>query len=94
MSTPTLPNIDHVRKLLLYGGPLAQLQGELIKQPGQEISVAVLYQLALRHGVISPTAAREGLALLAAAGTAGDTGRIILEQVLAEGNFLAVRVMR
>lgn len=94
MSTPTLPNIDHVRKLLLYGGPLAQLQGELIKQPGQEISVAVLYQLALRHGVISPTAAREGLALLAAAGTAGDIGRIILEQVLAEGDFLAVRVMR
>ncbi len=40
------------------------------------------------------TAAREGLALLAAAGTAGDTGRIILEQVLAEGDFLAVRVMR
>ena len=94
MSTPTLPNIDHVRKLLLYGGPLAQLQGELIKQPGQEISVAVLYQLALRHGVISPTAAREGLALLAAAGSAGDTGRVILEQVLAEGDFLAVRVMR
>ena len=94
MSTPTLPNIDHVRKLLLYGGPLAQLQGELVKQPGQEMSVAVLYQLALRHGVISPTAAREGLALLAAAGSAGDTGRVILEQVLAEGDFLAVRVMR
>ncbi|MHB1580160.1 DUF2322 family protein [Acidithiobacillus sp.] len=94
MSTSTLPNIDHVRKLLLYGGPLAQLQGELVKQPGQEISVAVLYQLALRHGVISPTAAREGLALLATAGTAGDTGRAILERVLTEGDFLAVRVMR
>ncbi len=43
MSTTTLPNIDHVCKLLLYGGPLAQLQGELVKQPDQEISVAVLY---------------------------------------------------
>ena len=81
-------------KLLLYGGPLAQLQGELVKQPDQEISVAVLYQLALRHGVISPTAAREGLALLAAAGPAGDAGRAILERVLAEGDFLAVRVTR
>ena len=94
MSTTTLPNIDHVCKLLLYGGPLAQLQGELVKQPDQETSVAVLYQLALRHGVISPTAAREGLALLAAAGPAGDAGRAILERVLAEGDFLAVRVTR
>ena len=94
MSTTTLPNIDHVCKLLLYGGPLAQLQGELVKQPDQEISIAVLYQLALRHGVISPTAAREGLALLAAAGPAGDAGRAILERVLAEGDFLAVRVTR
>ena len=94
MSIPTLPNIDHVRKLLLYGGPLAQLRGELVKQPDQEISVAVLYQLALRHGVISPTAAREGLALLAATGPAGDAARAILERVLAEGDFLAVRVMR
>ncbi|BBF65017.1 DUF2322 family protein [Acidithiobacillus sp. 'AMD consortium'] len=94
MSTTTLPNIDHVRKLLLYGGPLAQLQGELVKQPDQEISIAVLYQLALRHGVISPTAAREGLALLAAVGPAGAAGRAILERVLTEGDFLAVRVMR
>ncbi|MEY2333658.1 DUF2322 family protein [Acidithiobacillus ferrianus] len=94
MDPSTLPNIDHVRKLLLYGGPSAQFQGELAKQPDQEISVAVLYQLALRYGVISPTAAREGLTLLATAGAAGDAGRAILERVLAEGDFLAVRVMR
>ncbi|MBU2726695.1 hypothetical protein HF639_08650, partial [Acidithiobacillus ferridurans] len=47
-----------------------------------------------RHGVISPTAAREGLALLAAVGPAGAAGRAILERVLTEGDFLAVRVMR
>ncbi len=90
----TPPNIDHVQKLLLYGGPAAQLQGELVKTPDTEISVAVLYQLALRHGVISPTAAREGLALLATAGPTGDSGRKILEQVIADSDFLAVRAMR
>ena len=94
MDKETLPNIDHIQKLLLYGGPSAQLQQELVKTSGAEVSVAVLYQLALRHGVISPTAAREGLALLATAGTAGDSGRKILEQVIADSDFLAVRVMR
>lgn len=94
MSKTTLPNIDHIQKLCFYGGPSAQLTGELVKTKDQETSVAVLYQLALRHGVISPTAAREGLALLSTMGVGGDSGRQILEQVLADGDFLAVRVIR
>ncbi|WP_414040372.1 DUF2322 family protein [Acidithiobacillus sp. M4-SHS-6] len=94
MKKTALPNIEHIQKLLLYGGPSAQLQGELVKTPDSEISVAILYHLALRHGVISPTAAREGLALLATAGKAGENGRQILEKVIADSDFLAVRVMR
>ncbi|PKY11891.1 hypothetical protein B1757_00610 [Acidithiobacillus marinus] len=94
MDKTALPNIEHIQKLLLYGGPSAQLQEELVKTPDTEMSVAVLYHLALRHGVISPTAAREGLSLLATAGTAGENARNILEKVIADSDFLAVRVMR
>lgn len=96
MSTPvtTLPSVAHVRKLLFYGGPHSQLVGELENRPEQERGVAVLYHLALRYGVISPTAAREGLALLVTAGSADDAARKILEKVIAQGDFLAVRVLR
>ncbi|MHB0888305.1 DUF2322 family protein [Acidithiobacillus sp.] len=96
MSTPvtTLPSVAHVRKLLFYGGPLSQLVGDLENRPEQEHGVAVLYHLALRYGVISPTAAREGLALLGTAGSDGDATRKILEEVIAQGDFLAVRVLR
>ena len=96
MSTPvtTLPSVAHVRSLLFYGGPHSQLVGELENRPEQERGVAVLYHLALRHGVISPTAAREGLALLVNAGPDADAARKILEEVVAQGDFLAVRVLR
>ncbi|WP_291510840.1 DUF2322 family protein [Acidithiobacillus sp.] len=91
---PTLPDTQHIRKLHFYGGPTAAFQGEMENSAEQARSVQVLYHLALRHGVISPSAAREGLALLPEDRADAAAGRVLLQRVLEDGDFLAVRVVR
>ncbi|MCE5387253.1 MAG: hypothetical protein K0041_01555 [Acidithiobacillus sp.] len=85
--------VEGIKELLFYGGPRAELRQTLVHRPDNAASIQLLYQLAIRHGVISPRAAREVLPTLPQdAGTA--EARTLLESVLAKGDFLAVRVVR
>ncbi|XTI72330.1 DUF2322 family protein [Acidithiobacillus sp. AC3] len=88
-----LPPVDQIRTLHFYGGPKAELQLSLPQRPDNRLSIQVLYQLALRHGVISPSGARETLSALPAVAEAADA-RALLQGVLDRGEFLAVRVQR
>ncbi len=88
-----LPAVDQIRELHFYGGPKAELQLMLAQRPDNRLSIQVLYQLALRHGVISPSGARETLAQLPQEAAAADA-RALLQRVLEQGEFLAVRVQR
>lgn len=95
-----LPKVDHIKKLVLYGGPRSEFIGEIENRPGQGGSVAIYYHLAIKYGAISPKAAREGLELYAehaedarqGAGRHPNIDRLL--RIIAEGDFVAVRVVQ
>ncbi|MEY2341790.1 hypothetical protein AB4090_06735 [Acidithiobacillus sp. IBUN Pt1247-S3] len=89
----SLPTVEHIQSLHFYGGPKAEHQLTLAQRPDNRLSIQVLYQLAIRHGVISPSGAREVLATLPTEEGAADA-RSLLQRVLDKGEFLAVRVQR
>jgi hypothetical protein len=89
-----LPAVDQIRELQLYGGPKAELQLRLAQRPDNRLSIQVLYDLALRYGVISPQGAREALAQLPADDASGAEARALLERVLEQGEFFALRTLR
>lgn len=95
----TLPKVDRIKKLQLYGGERSELVAEIENKPGQAGSVAIYYHLAVKYGAVSPKAAREGLELYAehADDARREPGRHPnidrLLRVIESGDFLSVRVV-
>ncbi|MEK8090239.1 DUF2322 family protein [Thermithiobacillus plumbiphilus] len=95
----TLPKVDNVKKLQLYGGTHSELLEEIDNKPGQSGSVAVYYHLAVKYGALSPKAAREGLELYAehtedARANPGRHPNIDrLFGIIESGDFVSVRVV-
>ncbi len=89
-----LPSAEGIRRLFFYGGPAARLMEAMENSPENALSVQVLYHLALRHGVLSPSIAAEGLTMLPETSVDALAGRQLLEKLQAQGEFLAVRVVR
>lgn len=95
----TLPKIDKIKTLQLYGGKHSELLGEIANQPGQTGSVAVYYHLGVKYGAISPKAAREGLELYAEhaddarqhPGKHPNIDRLFA--IIESGDFVSVRVI-
>jgi hypothetical protein len=94
-----LPSVDHLARLELLG-PDGTVLGIIPNQQGKAGALAVFHALALKHGQINATAAREGLLLFAEHAT---TARLhpgshpnidCLLEVLATGVAFKVRLIR
>lgn len=59
-----LPSIDHIDRLELYGDGYAA-EAVIENKPGSQGSLTVYYKVAIDHGGIGPSAARDALALFA-----------------------------
>ena len=95
-----LPAVDGLERLELFAADSYEPVAVIENKPGQAGSLAVYYKLALDHGGIGPSAAKEGLELYAehtadAKASPGKHPNIDrLLQIIEDDSYLSVRAIR